>query len=93
MIFRRTQAGREALAKGASHLPFACRRILDLLDADTHLAVIRARLPGCQESEVARWLDQLKSHGLVEAHAAGVERDLDFTGSLSLAALASASNR
>ena len=93
MIFRRTQAGRDALAKGASHLPFACRRILTLLEGDTHFAVIRARMAGCQENEVQRWLDQLEAHGLVEADAAGAERDLDFTGSLSRAALASAHNR
>ena len=93
MIFRSTQAGRDALAIGASQLPFACRRILGLLDGDTHFAVIRAGMPGCQESEVRRWLEQLQTAGLVESHAAGEERDLDFTSSLSLAALASAHGR
>jgi len=93
MIFRSTQAGRDALSKGASELPFACRRILGLLEGDTHFAIIHARMPACQESEVLRWLDQLRAAGLVESHAAGMERDLDFTGSLSLTALASAHNR
>lgn len=93
MIFRSTQAGRDALTQGARELPFGCRRILALLGGDTHFAVIRAGLPACLESEVLRWLDQLRAAGLVESHAAGLERDLDFTGSLSATALASAHNR
>jgi hypothetical protein len=92
-LFRATQAGRHALANGASQVPFACRRILALLDGDTHYAVIRSGMAGCQDAELRRWLEQLAAAGLVESHAGGAERDLDFTGSLPLSALASAYNR
>ncbi len=92
-LFRSTQAGLDALAKGAKDVPFACRRILGLLDGDTHFSVIRAGMPGCQESEVRHWLEKLAAAGMVESHAAGVERDLDFTTSLSAEPLASAHNR
>jgi hypothetical protein len=92
-LFRVTQAGRDALANGARQVPFACRRILGLLDGDTHYAVIRAGMAGCQDGELRRWLEQLLAAGLVESHAGGAERDLDFTGSLRLSALASAYNR
>jgi hypothetical protein len=91
-LFRATQAGRDALAN-ARQVPFACRRILALLDGDTHYAVIRSGMAGCQDGELRRWLEQLVAGGLVESHAGGAERDLDFTGSLPLSALASAHNR
>lgn len=91
-IYRATQAGLAAMADGASDVPLACRRILGLLEGDTHFTVIKARMPGCLESEVLRWLKQLETSGFVQSHAAGAERDLDFTGSFSLAALASRPN-
>ena len=91
-IYRATQAGVAALANGANDVPFACRRILGFIEGDTHFAVIKARMPGCLEGEVLRWLKQLEASGFVKSHAAGAERDLDFTGSFSLATLASRPN-
>lgn len=91
-IYRVTEAGSKALASPPAGLPFPCRRILGLLQGDTHFSVIRAGMGICEEKQVAEWLEQLEKLGLVKADAMGTERDLDFTGILSLAALAARHN-
>jgi hypothetical protein len=92
-VYRATEAGGRALADPPPGLSFPCRRILGLLQGDTHFSVIRTGMGMCEERQVAEWLQVLETLGLVEGHAAGAERDLDFTGSLSLAALAARHNQ
>ena len=89
-IYRLTDAGISAAAEPPRGMSLPCRRILGLLQGDTHFAVIRAGMGMCEEQQVAGWLAQLEKLGLVKAQAGGVERDLDFTGSFSLAALSAA---
>jgi DNA-binding PadR family transcriptional regulator len=85
-----TEAGARALADASSGLSIPCRRILGFVQGETHFAVISAGMAMCAEAQVAGWLKQLESQGLLKAHGVGAERDLDFTGSLSLAALRAA---
>jgi hypothetical protein len=91
-IYRLTAAGKAAAGNPPRGLSLPCRRILGLLHGHTHFSVIRAGMDMCEESQVATWLGQLEKLGLVQSHAAGAARDLDFTGEFSLADLASRHN-
>ncbi len=91
-IYRPSPAGAAAAQNPPRGLSLPCRRILGLLHGDTHFSVIRAGMGSCEESQVAAWLGQLEKLGLVQSHAAGADRDLDFTGEFSLADLASRHN-
>lgn len=91
-IYRPTPAGKAACENPPRGLSLPCRRILGLLQGATHFSVIRAGMGVCEEGQVAAWLAQLEKLGLVQSHAAGAERDLDFTGEFSLADLASRHN-
>ena len=85
-----TDAGSRALTNPSPTLSVPFRRILGLLEGETHFAVIRRGMAMCLETQVVGWLQQLESQGLLKSNAVGAERDLDFTGSLSLADLAAA---
>jgi hypothetical protein len=91
-LYRPTKAGTAARDNPPRGLSLPCRRILGLLQGDTHFSVIRAGMGVCEEGQVAAWLAQLEKLGLVHSHAAGAVRDLDFTGEFSLADLASRHN-
>ncbi len=86
-IYRLTDAGASAAAEPPRGMSLPCRRILGLLQGDTHFSVIRAGMGMCEERQVAGWLAQLEELGLVQAEIGGAERDLDFTGNFSLAEL------
>jgi hypothetical protein len=88
-IYRPTDAGTAACENPPRGLSLPCRRILGLLQGDTHFSVIRTGMGMCEEGQIAAWLGQLEKLGLVQSHAAGAERDLDFTGEFSLAELTS----
>lgn len=91
-IYRATDAGLQALESAPAWIPLPCMRILRLLQADTHFSVIRAEMRMCEEEQIGSWLRDLEARGLVGWHAERVESDLDFTGSFSLATLASRHN-
>jgi hypothetical protein len=91
-IYRLTDAGVTAAAEPPRGMSLPCRRILGMLQGDTHFSVIRAGMGMCEERQVAGWLAQLEELGLVKAETGGAERDLDFTGSFSLAALSARHN-
>jgi hypothetical protein len=91
-IYQVTEAGEKARANPPVGLSLPCRRILGLVQDDTHFAVIRAGMGMCEEQQVAGWLDELVKAGLVSAQAAADDCDLDFTDSLSLSALAARHN-
>jgi hypothetical protein len=87
-IYRRTDAGRQALASGNIGIVGGeYRRILDLVSGDTHFDGVRAALPHYADAVISRWLRELESRGLLESCAGAVEQDLDFTGSFKLAEL------
>jgi hypothetical protein len=91
-IYRATDAGLQALENPPAGILLPCLRILALLSGDTHFAVIRADMRMCEEEQIGKWLRELEARGLVSSHAERVESDLDFTGSLSLAALKAGHN-
>lgn len=91
-VYRVTDAGVQALADAPAWLLYPCRRILGLLQGETHFAVIRAGMGMCDEAQIGHWLNQLETRGLVSSQADQVDSDLDFTGSFSLAAIKAGHN-
>jgi len=87
-IYRRTEAGLRAYENPDSGLHAQQRSILGLIESDTHSDLIRHSLRRrFGDKQVDEWLGDLEKRGFLEAVAVTAEHDLDFTGSLSLAAL------
>jgi CheY-like chemotaxis protein len=82
-IYRVTEAGATALRKGAAGLEQHQRKVLQLIQGDTHLDVIRGWLRHYPNEKLDQWLAQLEAAGLVRSTTADETHDLDFTGSFS----------
>jgi len=79
-IYRRSAAGHSALETDTP-LAAPLRRVLGLIEGETHSHVVRKLLRDHTESNVAYWLSQLEKLGLLEARASQLDHDLYFTGS------------
>ena len=93
-IYRRTEAGQQALKSaevGVAEGEY--RRILRLVNAETHFNVLRMALPEHTETDIREWLAELERRGLVASVAASHEHDLDFTGSFKIADIAAANRK
>lgn len=86
-IYRLSTAGRRAWEKEDTAVPAAYRRILGMLDTETHADVVRGYLRRYSDKLVAEWLAELEELGLVESRADDAAHDLDFTGSFKLPSL------
>ena len=82
-IYRRTVAGQSAWETEAP-LAAPLRRVLGLVEGETHAHALRRLLSQHTESNVAYWLSQLQKLGLLETRPSDLESDLDFTGSFDL---------
>ena len=82
-IYRRTVAGQSALETDAPLAP-PLRRLLGLIEGETHAHMVRRLLRDHTESNVAYWLAQLQKLGFVEALPSPLHHDLDFTGGFDL---------
>lgn len=78
-IYRRTMAGVRACESPASGLSLPFRRILSLLEGDTHFSVVQTGMGTLRAEQLAYWLDQLQTLGFVESNGATADSDLDFT--------------
>lgn len=78
-IYRRTQAGTDAHVSGDTAVPADYRRMLALLEADTHFDVIRGCLRQYPDKLLLEWLAELEEIGLIEYVEADDPSDLDFT--------------
>jgi CheY-like chemotaxis protein len=76
--YRRTAAGNEALFSVDTAVPVDYRRILCILDGDTHANVVRGRLRQYSDALIADWLAELEELGFIESISAGDAYDLDF---------------
>jgi len=76
--YRRTEAGDEALRSKDTAIPVDYRRILSLIEGDTHTNVIRGRLRRFRDSLIDSWLSELEELGFIEAARASAAYDLDF---------------
>jgi len=76
--YRRTEAGDEAVRSVDTAIPVDYRRILCLIEGDTHTNVIRGRLRRYRDALIDSWLAELEELGFIEAARASAAYDLDF---------------
>jgi len=81
-IYRMSTSGRRAWEKEDATVPVALRRILGMLDAETHTDVVRGYLRRYPDQLILEWLAELEELGLVESREDKASHDLDFTSSL-----------
>jgi len=81
-IYCRTAAGDEALASDDVAIPSDYRRILRVIETNTHTHVIRGRLRHFADALLADWLAELEELGFVSSIATDVTQELDFRGLL-----------
>lgn len=79
-IYFLTAAGAGALKSAGSALEKHHRRILQLIDGDTHVDVICGWLRHYSNEQLTYWLEQLEKMGLIGTKTADETHDLDFTG-------------
>ena len=77
-IYRRTEAGDEALRSVDTAIPVDYRRILCVIEGDTHTNVIRGRLRRYRDSLIDAWLAEVEELGFIEASRTSAAYDLDF---------------
>ena len=76
--YRRTASGDAALRSLDTAIPVDYRRILCLIDGDTHVNVVRGRLRQYSDALIADWLAELEEIGFIECSGASDAYDLDF---------------
>jgi len=76
--YRRTAAGEEALRSVDTAIPVDYRRLLCLVEGDTHANVIRGRLRRYADELILGWLAELEELGFIETVRASAAYDLDF---------------
>jgi CheY-like chemotaxis protein len=76
--YRRTPSGDSALKSVDTAIPVDYRRILCLIDGDTHANVVRGRLRQYSDALIADWLAELEEMGFIQSTMAGDAYDLDF---------------
>jgi len=78
-IFCLTPAGAQALASGDAAVPSEYRRLLQLVDGDTHIDVVRGCLRQYPDKLIEEWVDELVEIGYLEHAEPSDPLDLDFT--------------
>jgi CheY-like chemotaxis protein len=76
--YRRTAAGDDALRSVDTAIPVDYRRVLCIVEGDTHSNVIRGRLRRYRDALIDAWLRELEELGFIEAVRASAAYDLDF---------------
>jgi len=77
-IYFRTKAGDEALASDDVAIPSDYRRILRVIEGNTHTHVIRGRLRHFADALLEDWLAELEELGFVSSMAKDITQELDF---------------
>jgi len=78
-IYRRTEAGNEAVSSNDTAVPTDYRRLLKLINQDTHIDVVRGCLRQYPDRLIGEWLDELVEVGYLDHAAPTDPLDLDFT--------------
>lgn len=65
-LYRRTEAGTAAWQRPDALVPVEYRRLLGLIESDTHPDTLRARFPRLSADGAARLLDELVERGFLE---------------------------
>jgi hypothetical protein len=83
-LYRRTEAGRLAWQRQDTRVPLEYRRVLGVIEGETHPDNLRARLPGYTADGLIHLLDELVEQGFLATSEAEEHHDLDFTGEFSI---------
>ena len=86
-IYQRTDAGQKAWESHDPALPPEQRRILGLINGETHSDLLQNRLRHFSVAQILDWLAQLERQGLLQSVPGAVEHDLDFTGNFTVSEL------
>jgi len=78
-IFRRTETGSEVLTSDDAAVPSDYRRLLKLIEHDTHIDVVRGCLRQYSDKLIGDWLEELVELGYLDHAAPTDPLDLDFT--------------
>jgi CheY-like chemotaxis protein len=76
--YRRTAAGDEAFASEDTAVPSDYRRVLGVLEGETHFDVIRGRLRQYPRALLEEWLAEIEELGYIESSPTEAALDLDF---------------
>jgi hypothetical protein len=79
-FYVRTPAGKAALQGQDPSVPVEYRRLLGLLERETHPQALRRRLGRFSEADTRALLDELVDRGLLEMVDASAGNRLDFSG-------------
>ena len=77
--YRRSEMGQNASADADSTLSVEHRRILDLIEGDTHCDVIRGCLRRFSDAQLAGWLAEMEQSGWLISAPADATQDIAFT--------------
>src|SRR5579859_6874397 len=77
--YRITDTGRDARASDDTAIPTDYRRLLALVEANTHFDVIRGRLLEYPDPLLKEWLAELEELGFIETLPTESGANLDFT--------------
>lgn len=78
-IYRPNPGGQRILTNPDRTDPLEYRRILTLIDQDTHTDVVRGCLRQFPDALLADWLDEMEDLGYLSSRPADSTHDLDFT--------------
>jgi CheY-like chemotaxis protein len=76
--YRRTAAGDEAFASEDTAVPSDYRRVLGVIEGETHFDVIRGRLRQYPSKLLEDWLVEIEELGYIESSPTEAALDLDF---------------
>ena len=79
-LYRRTEAGTAAWQRQDPGVPAEYRRLLGLIDGDTHPDHLRGRLAHYSDAQTRNLLATLVGRGLLQEVESAAEHELDFTG-------------
>jgi CheY-like chemotaxis protein len=81
LVYYLTEAGKDAVTEhGQVNLPLEYRRLLDWIEVEGHIDVLRGRLRRFPDQLIEEWLKELVDLNMVEAHAETELEDFTFTG-------------
>jgi hypothetical protein len=86
-IYQRTEAGQKAWESRDPGVPAEQRRILGLINGETHSDLLQNRLRHCSAAQILGWLTQLERQGLLQSVPGAIEHNLDFTGNFTASEL------
>src|SRR2546429_7967136 len=86
-IYQRTEAGEKAWESRDPGVPAEQRRILGLINGETHSDLLQNRLRHYSAARILGCLAQLERRGLLHSVPGAVEHNLDFTGNFTAAEL------